>query len=498
MRYLSSKALLLFCIAVFLTSCGPDDTVRVITTPATTFGPTGSTFVVQRGKVVKTLEFDGRISPVEDVPLYFKSAGFVKEIYVRQGDQIKEGDLLAELETELLENQIAQAEVALNSAQALLSEAERSLEHEIAVAELNLAMVQAEFSQTERAHTRTITQTQLSLVLAQEQLARTRALQTNYTTGITSARVALEQAQDAVRRAETEYQEALDRPWELQEVRDGYATALQLAQWNLEVAQAEYDQAVANQQVYWHDLEIQRIAVQLAEVELEQLEDGLDPALSIQVQQAQLALDILREGVDPALVNDVDQAQLALEGLQNQLANARIVAPVEGEVLSISIQPARAVEPFRTIMVIGDPEHLQVEADLTSDQMKELTEGQKASIVLTADPTRTWSGAVLRLPYPFGSVGTTEDEAGAGELVAVSLEGDVSNARPGDLVQVTVILEEKEDVLWLPPAAIRTYQGLAFVVLQDAGRLDVEVGVEGRDRVEIRSGLREGQVVVVP
>jgi multidrug efflux pump subunit AcrA (membrane-fusion protein) len=54
-------------------------------------------------------------------------------------------------------------------------------------------------------------------------------------------------------------------------------------------------------------------------------------------------------------------------------------------------------------------------------------------------------------------------------------------------------------VLWLPPQAIRTFEGRKFVVVQEGDaqrRVDVKIGVEGEDRVEIVEGLNEGQVVV--
>jgi multidrug efflux pump subunit AcrA (membrane-fusion protein) len=249
---------------VFLVvGCGRTDAAPVAATPAPTSGPTSPTYVVQRGRVVKTLEFNGRISPVEEVPLYFKTPGYVKQAYVKQGDRVKAGDLLAELEMDDLLNQIAQAEVALNSAQLLLSEAEKYLEQEIALAELNLAAAQARLTQAEDASIYAITRTELSLVLAQEELARTKDLQATYTAGVVRARVGLEQAEEAVKRAEIEYQAALDRPWEPQEVRDAYARGLQLAQWNLEVAQAQYDQAIADSAAYQHDLKMREIAVKL-------------------------------------------------------------------------------------------------------------------------------------------------------------------------------------------------------------------------------------------
>jgi multidrug efflux pump subunit AcrA (membrane-fusion protein) len=69
----------------------------------------------------------------------------------------------------------------------------------------------------------------------------------------------------------------------------------------------------------------------------------------------------------------------------------------------------------------------------------------------------------------------------------------------GDLVRVTVELERKADVLWLPPQALRIFDGRRFALLQDGDvqrRVDVTVGIETPERVEIEDGLEEGQTVV--
>jgi len=53
--------------------------------------------------------------------------------------------------------------------------------------------------------------------------------------------------------------------------------------------------------------------------------------------------------------------------------------------------------------------------------------------------------------------------------------------------------------LWLPPEAIRTFQGREFVIVQGderQRRVDVQIGIESRDRVEILQGLEQDQVIV--
>jgi len=207
----------------------------------------------------------------------------------------------------------------------------------------------------------------------------------------------------------------------------------------------------------------------------------------------------LKEGVDPVLVNEVNQAQLALERLQAQVADAQIVAPAAGKILSLSVYAGRPAEAFKPVIVVADPSAIEVSADLSSSQLQEMIEGQKAVVTLNAYPGQTWHGTVRRLPYPYGTGGGTEGLAGEDKSTRISLEGDLSDLELGDLARVTIVLEEKDDVLWLPPAAIRIFQGREFVIVQDADRqrrADVEIGIESDDRVEILEGLEEGQIVV--
>ena len=77
----------------------------------------------------------------------------------------------------------------------------------------------------------------------------------------------------------------------------------------------------------------------------------------------------------------------------------------------------------------------------------------------------------------------------------------IKGFRLGDLVQVTVILENKQNVLWLPPQAIRSFEGRNFVVIKTDGlpkRVDVRIGIKNQEQVEILDGVEEGQVAIAP
>jgi multidrug efflux pump subunit AcrA (membrane-fusion protein) len=121
---------------------------------------------------------------------------------------------------------------------------------------------------------------------------------------------------------------------------------------------------------------------------------------------------------------------------------------------------------------------------------------QQARITLNNRPGETFDGLVRQLPYPYG--GTTID-TGGDTAAHIEITSPIT-LTVGELATVSIILKQKDNVLWLPPAAIRTYQGRNFVVVQNADgtqkRVDVLLGITTDERVEIVSGLEQGQIVV--
>ncbi len=410
--------------------------------------PTKPTYRVERGEVIKKLLFTGRIAPVVERELFFRTSGRVRHVYVKRGDFVKAGQVLADLEIDDLERELASAQLELERAQVRLQEAENELANAIQRAQINLE----------------IARLQLEAIKARDPSPRKMQVEAD----LQRAELELKQAQEAYN-AIASRADAGMLP---------QAFALQNATLNYQQAKAAYDLAMQDIAYYQYEVAIQERQVRLA----------------------QLALEELHRGVDPLLKNDVERAQLAVQKLEAAIADAQIIAPFDGQVLSISLSEGRPVEAFRPVATVADPTQLEVSADLVSTQLQELAEGMPATVVLVSRPGKELKGTIRRLPYPYGTGGGAKVEE-EDKSTRISLEAGAAEAgfEMGDLARVTVLLERKEDVLWLPPQAIRTFEGRKFVVVKDGEaqrRVDVKVGIEGEDRVEIMEGLTEGQIVI--
>jgi RND family efflux transporter MFP subunit len=242
-----------------------------------------------------------------------------------------------------------------------------------------------------------------------------------------------------------------------------------------------------------------QIDLEIAQLTLEQYESQGRSENEIKIQELQVELAQLR--LDEVLQSlGIDPNSEVLDELDAQVAQARAFAPADGTIIA-AVDAGRNVNPATPAFVLGDPDQLEVIADINpstgDEEVREMFEGMPVTILPDADVDVKLTGTVRQLPSPYGTGASDE------RVIHVVLDSPPSaeTYQSGDKVTVVVQLASKEAVLWLPPDAIRSAGGRTFVIINsDSGpqRVDIELGLQTRDMVEIVSGLEEGQVVVGP
>ncbi len=450
------KRLLIFFIIMLTVACqgepgGVSSGAATPTPLPTPIVPEKPLYTVEEGTVVNALLFNGRVSPVVEEQLAFGREGTVKTVYAAQGDMVQAGDLLAELDITELERAVQEAEISLQTAEFNLEKAR--LEH-------TEELIKAEIAIQKEALT-----------------AQKAALEHSSASPITAKQLELQNVQNGVASAATAYQQALNDGNADQGYVDGLARNLEQAEQQLFAAEAAYNDAVRAQGAVGVDAQIKELDQILAEI----------------------AYEKMLQGIEPSYATEVSKAQSALEEAQGKLSNAKLVAPFDGRVLSISIKRGSTVQAFKEVIVIAQMDALELTANLNATDLEKLSIDQSADIRLRNRPEETLTGSIRTLPYPYGGgSGSGGDDENKEKVARIDIDQDVE-LKLGELAEVTITLEEKEGVLWLPPAAIRRFQGRRFVVVQDGvaqRRVDVRIGIESEDRVEILEGLEAGQVVI--
>jgi RND family efflux transporter MFP subunit len=240
-----------------------------------------------------------------------------------------------------------------------------------------------------------------------------------------------------------------------------------------------------------------QIALDIAKLTLEKYQSDGSSTYDVQIQEKQV--ELAQMDLDEVLIkNGIDPSSDYQSILNNDLDKAKVFAPMDGVIIS-GVNPGRSVTTSTVAFTIGDGNQLEILATMdpgkVADTLKNLYEGMPVTVSPNNDPTVTWAGKIRQLPSPYGT-GSADDENVHVVLDQTSL---AANLKSGDTVTVDIQIANKTDILWLPPAAIRVVGGRTFVIVDgDNGpkRIDIEVGLQTADKVEIISGLDEGQVVI--
>jgi multidrug efflux pump subunit AcrA (membrane-fusion protein) len=240
-------------------------------------------------------------------------------------------------------------------------------------------------------------------------------------------------------------------------------------------------------------LEIEQLALEKARAEELPEYDIQAQALRVELVEMDFKAVLASLGLDPE--SEVD----AFGQLESLVARARLYAPIGGTILSAA-EVGRQVSPNNPSFILGDPNQLDLIAQVETNRMEDLEamfEGMSVVIWPSARPDVLLSGTIRLLPAPYGN-GPEDSRA---VTIRIDQQPGEETYLVGERLSVRVTLADKKGVLWLPPEAVRTSAGKSFVLInspEGPKRLDVEIGLRANQMVEIISGLEEGQVVLTP
>lgn len=322
----------------------------------------------------------GTFASANQAALAFQMAGRVKTINVKEGDAVHAGDMLVSLDTTMLDLQVAQAQAALDTAQARLDQLKNPAPSDLAAAQGQVASAQAGLAQLK-------TPTRNDLLIAKADLDMAQA--------------ALNQAQTAYDRAggaSNPYIAMLPQSLALQQASDVFlkAQAVYNARTNPSDAQLKQAQALVDQ----------------AQAQLNRL---ANPSPN-DVKTAQAG---------------VAQAQAALDLAKQNVGNARIVAPFDGTVVWLGPHLGESAAPNAPMVTLADLSRMQVQIGVDENTLAQLKPGQTATITADALPGQTFTGHISKI----GLLATTT--AGIISL-PVTIDVDATNTPSAPGLSATV------------------------------------------------------------
>lgn len=320
------------------------------------------------------------------------------------------------------------------------------------------------------------------------------------------------------------------------------------AEINLKQAQIALDKA--ENPYTEEEIEEAEDAVDNAEDQVDKIGDWLADAFkhgdSGDVRELQMQLDAAETNLDDAkdkldeMLYERDEDDIAIKGMLVQIAEGRlenykkvleeaaaspeITAPFDGFITQLNVEGGDEVTKGTIAMQAADPTRFEAELLVSETNIFKLKLGGEARVQLDVmpaldlpasvtyiSPTATIQSGVVNyeVTVELESLETIrqqqqaamqEPQGGQPELIPIIPED--FQLKEGLTVTVSILVEEKNDVLMVPNGAI-TYRGReAYVqVVSPDGTIEarlIQTGISDSQNTEVTSGLSEGEQVVIP
>lgn len=196
-------------------------------------------------------------------------------------------------------------------------------------------------------------------------------------------------------------------------------------------------------------------------------------------------------------------AEIQLENARKDLADTQLVAPFDGVISSRKIEPFTDITAGKDALIIDSPNELEVKVLVPETLVRKVYFGQEVEVRF---PTMK-EAVVLGTVSEIGS----QVETGNAFPVKVTLHKSQLDVRTGMTASATFLLKKKDRPIYLVPITafainestlgmVRYKPATLYIVDPETSTLQkraVQLGGPVGDRVEVDSGLDEGDIVVV-
>jgi HlyD family secretion protein len=409
----------------------------------------------QTGAISEVLDYPGSLQPQRSVTVVPRVGGQIQSVAVKVGEEVRAGDPIAVIESDIYQLQLEQAQVGLDLARLRVEKAKQGTRPEqlaAAKAAADIAHAALQDAKNPNDSTRTVAAANLAQAEAGLRLAQYQYDKVGYIpqAGMTPQALQLQQATTAYEQAKAAYDMQMN------------PSASRLAALEGQVVQADLNLKLAQNPVEKVDMDMAELGIKQAEAV---------------VQQAQLQVDY-----------------------------ATIRAPFDGVVAELYIHPGSMAGPQVPVASVISAE-LEVPLNIEESRIAQVAAGQNAALRVNAYPDRSF-GALVTSVSPAADAKTHTFVV---KVVPADVEDPLQRGdgllRSGMYANVSILTQEHQQALLVPRAAVtdvgdplQRVDGQQILYVVTGGRAEprtVTTGLTDDSRVEIVSGLKAGETVVV-
>ncbi len=486
---------------------------------------------VSQGNIFQEVAETGQVQKGEEINLGFKSSGILEKVYVVAGEEVKERDILAKLESKELKIELEEAQAALELAQLQLNKllAGASPE-EIKIAETSVSNAQISLEKAkqnlfdsylsasdvlkdadlkiynslnlvdsiQRAYfsindqekikvTENIDEIKTSLSQAESYLSKTY----NFNWDLIYANNESEEIDLAL----SEMKKALDNTSEaLKNIRDICEEGIYRIQVSasdkssLDTQRANVNVALANITNAQKTISSMKINIKVAEGEIQTAQDQLSLTTA---KPRQEDIDLYQA--------QIKQAQAQVQLLESQIEDTILRSPTAGVITKVRKRVGENVQPLIQDVVVSllPVTPFEIVVNIYEEDVVRLNIGNSVDISLIAFPQQIFKGKLVTIDPAQKLI----EGVVYYEVKIVFAEEVPKEIKPGMTADVIIKTASKENVLVMPKDAIQKKDGKTIVQISSHGKIsdrEIKIGLQGSNNmVEVISGLKEGEEVIL-
>ncbi len=441
------------------------------------------TELVRRDTFLVTVTERGAVDSLRNAILASKVEGSTTIIsIVPEGTQVKEGDLVCELDASVLVDKHTQQQINVTQAEAAMQQAEKEVD----------------IQQT--TNDSSIEAAMLAHDLAEIDLEKFKE------GDFEQQRIELQSAVNVNRENLSRAKEYLNYLERL--VKKGYRMQSDLDAERIAFSKAENDREVAETKLhvlntYTRKRTMKELDAKVGETErqIKRSKDQADAAM------AQKTADRRAKNLTYEVQSNI------LERLENQIKACKLYAPQDGQVVYANTRDGRqsdqvlidigaTVKERQPIINLPDLDAMKVNARIHESRISLVRPGLTATVKVDAAPTETYHGEVDNVSSVPSSLNSFNRDLKEYEAI-VRLTDDiekVNRLRPGLTATVEILVSEREDVLQFPVQSLISIgdKRLVYVLGPHGPEMrEIEIGDTNERTVEVLSGLSENDRVIM-
>lgn len=229
------------------------------------------------------------------------------------------------------------------------------------------------------------------------------------------------------------------------------------------------------------------------------------------VHQGDLIASFLNDTLDDDIVtaqSALERQKLKVDAAQEKVNSLKILAPFDGvfstdfvnkkaDILS-NFRPGTKVSSGTQFGTVASFAKMQLPVQVDELDLPNVKVGMKAEIKVDSFPGRVFPAEVMQV----STVGTTTNGVTFYDVILATENRD-NQLKYGMTATGEILIQDKKDALYIPPEALQLQRGKRVVTVKKAdgtteAEHEVKIGIRSTTQIEITDGLKEGDKVVLP